>query len=63
MQNERVEILLVEDNPADAELARNVLQCVSNSSRIQVVRDGEAALDFLVRRISTPMRSRAGPNE
>ena len=47
MQNERVEILLVEDNPAASELARNVLHCVSNSSRIQVVRDGEAALDFL----------------
>ncbi len=47
MKDERVEVLLVEDNAADAELARHVLHCVSKSSRIHVVRDGEAALDFL----------------
>ena len=42
-----IEILLVEDNPADVELTLHALRqnCVAN--RIHVARDGEEALDFI----------------
>ena len=42
-----IEILLVEDNPADVELTLHALRHDKLSNRIQVVRDGEEALDFL----------------
>lgn len=45
--NEPVEILLVEDNPNDVELALHALRKNKVSNRIQVVRDGEEALDFI----------------
>ena len=45
--NEAVEILLVEDNPNDVELALHALKKNKVSNRIQVVRDGEEALDFI----------------
>ena len=44
---EAVEILLVEDNPADIELTLLALQQHKLANRIHVVRDGEEALDFL----------------
>ena len=40
-----VDILFVEDNPRDAELALKALAGMTNS--VEVVRDGQAALDFL----------------
>jgi len=42
-----IEILLVEDNPADVELTLHALRHDKLGNRIQVVRDGEEALDFL----------------
>ena len=42
-----VEILLVEDNPSDAELAIHALRKSKLANQIQVVRDGKEALDFL----------------
>ncbi len=42
-----VEILLVEDNPADVELTLHALRQNKLANRIQVARDGEEALDFL----------------
>jgi two-component system response regulator len=42
-----VEILLVEDNPTDAELALHALQRQKLVNRIHLVRDGAEALDFL----------------
>lgn len=42
-----VELLLVEDNPQDLELALRALQKANLANRIQVARDGEEALDFL----------------
>jgi CheY-like chemotaxis protein len=42
-----VEILLVEDNPKDVELTLHALRKENLSNSIQVVRDGEEALDFL----------------
>ena len=45
--NTTVEILLVEDNPQDLELALRALQKAKVSNHIQVVRDGAEALDFI----------------
>jgi CheY-like chemotaxis protein len=45
--NEPVEILLVEDNPADLELTMHALSRHHLANKIYAVRDGEEALDFL----------------
>jgi two-component system, response regulator len=45
--NAIVEVLLVEDNPADAELALHALRRQRVANHIQWVQDGAAALDFL----------------
>lgn len=50
MARDEVEILLVEDDPADVELTLHALQSEHLANRIQVVRDGEEALDFIFRR-------------
>jgi two-component system, response regulator len=42
-----VEVLLVEDNSSDAELTLHALQKGKLAAQIQLVRDGEEALDFL----------------
>lgn len=42
-----VEILLVEDNPNDVELALHALKQSHIANRIHVVRDGAEALDFM----------------
>ncbi len=47
MPTEPVEILLVEDNPADLELTLHAMRQNHISNRIQVARDGEQALDYL----------------
>lgn len=47
MQREEIEILLVEDNPSDLELALHALRHNRVANRIHVARDGEEALDFL----------------
>ncbi len=45
-----IEILLVEDNIGDIELAKEAFQDADIQSRISMVRDGEEALDFLYQR-------------
>lgn len=50
MHHRPVEILLVEDSPADARLTRTVLLEGSVPKSIHVVSDGAQALDFLRRR-------------
>jgi two-component system, response regulator len=45
-----VNILLVEDNPDDAELALRALRKHNLANRVEWVKDGAAALDFLFRR-------------
>lgn len=45
-----VDILLVEDNPNDAELAIHALKKKNLANRLVWVKDGEAALDFLFHR-------------
>src|SRR4051794_8071477 len=47
MARQDTEILLVEDDPADVELALFALRKCSLATTIEVVRDGEEALDFL----------------
>jgi CheY-like chemotaxis protein len=45
--NSSVEILLVEDNPADVELTLHALHHNKIANQIHVARDGEEALDFV----------------
>ena len=47
MSPDEVEILLVEDNPDDVELAVHALRRENLANRIEIARDGEEALDFL----------------
>ena len=48
--NAEVEILLVEDNPNDAELALRALKKNNLANNVVVVGDGEEALDFVFAR-------------
>ena len=47
MSFQEVEILLVEDNPADAELTIRALKAKNLANRLHLVRDGAEALEFL----------------
>ena len=47
MPENAIEILLVEDNPDDVELTLRALKKQNISNRIEVVRDGAEALDFI----------------
>jgi CheY-like chemotaxis protein len=47
MTRQDIEILLVEDNPDDIELTLHALRQEKVANHIEVVRDGEEALDFL----------------
>jgi CheY-like chemotaxis protein len=46
-ESQEVEILLVEDNPDDLEMALHALQKMNLANHIYVARDGVEALDFL----------------
>ena len=61
MGQEQVEILLVEDNPDDIELALHALHRGSLANHVEVARDGEEALDFLFCRGRYAHRSAAHP--
>jgi two-component system response regulator len=47
MTEEALELLLVEDNPSDAELTLHVLKKYNLANRIKHLRDGAEALQFL----------------
>src|SRR5580698_7151407 len=47
MTTDTAEILLVEDDPQDVELTLRAFRSENVESRIEVVRDGEEALDYL----------------
>ena len=59
--NKSVEILLVEDNPTDAELALRALKKHNLANNVEWVKDGAAALDFLFRRGDYALRKNATP--
>jgi two-component system response regulator len=46
---DNVEILLVEDNPADAEMTLRALRRNNLANKVHWVKDGEQALDFMFR--------------
>ena len=47
MEDEEIEILLVEDNPGDAELALRALKKQNLANKVILLTDGAEALDFL----------------
>jgi len=47
VSEKEIEILLVEDNPDDVELALHALRQEKLANRLEVAHDGEEALDFL----------------
>src|SRR5437899_1386793 len=47
MNQQEVEILLVEDDPADVELTLHSLRNNHLANRVEIARDGEEALDFV----------------
>jgi len=47
MKMNEVEILLVEDNPTDVELTLRALKKNNLANKLQVVGDGEEALNFI----------------
>ncbi len=60
--SEPVQILLVEDNPNDVELALHAFKKHRLSNRVHVARDGEEALDYLFCRGEWAERDRStGP--
>lgn len=47
MREEKTEIVLVEDNPTDAELTLHALKKSNLANNVKVLRDGEEALEYL----------------
>ncbi len=43
-------ILLIEDNPADQEMTRRALKHANSAIELEIVDDGEQAIDYLLRR-------------
>lgn len=50
VSNDEIEILLVEDNPGDVRLTQEMLKEARVANHLEVVTDGEQALDFLFQR-------------
>jgi CheY-like chemotaxis protein len=46
----QIEILLAEDNPRDAEMTLRALRSINLGNKVHWVKDGEEALDFLLRK-------------
>lgn len=61
MRQEQVEILLVEDDSYDVELALHALRREGLANHVEVARDGEEALDFLFCRGTFAHRSMGQP--
>jgi CheY-like chemotaxis protein len=59
--NEPVEILLVEDNPADAEMTLRALRRNNLANKVHWVKDGEQALEFMFRTGNFTGRDPAAP--
>lgn len=50
MNNDKIDVLLVEDNPHDAEMTIRALAKVKLANKLHHVKDGVAALDFIFAR-------------
>ncbi|MEJ2657544.1 MAG: response regulator [Desulfobacterales bacterium] len=50
MVYEPLDILLVEDEPAHAELTKRAIRKAGNANRVRIVSDGEEAFDYLYHR-------------
>lgn len=61
MIEQPVEILLVEDNPADEELTLYALKAQNLANNIEVVRDGAEALEFIFRTGAYANRADSSP--
>ena len=61
MSDQQVEVLLVEDNPRDAELTMRALSKRHLANHVVRVTDGQAALDFLFREGPYTQRGDAHP--
>jgi two-component system response regulator len=61
MNRDAPEVLLVEDDPQDVELTLRAFRNANVVRRIEVVRDGEEALDYLFRRGNYKDRSSGPP--
>jgi len=61
VSEKEIEILLVEDNPDDVELALHALRQEKLANRVEVAQDGEEALDFLFCRGAHKNRSFENP--
>lgn len=60
-QFDQVDILLVEDNPVDAELTMRGLKDQKLANGITWVKDGDEALDYVFKRGAYAARSGSGP--
>jgi len=47
MREEKTEIVLIEDNPTDAELTLHALKKSNLANNVKVLRDGEEAIEYL----------------
>ena len=47
MNEGKIEIVFIEDNPADVELTLNALKKKNLANRVKVITDGEEAIDYL----------------
>src|ERR1700724_902414 len=56
MNNGKVQVLLVEDNPADVELVEEALAEAALDCGLSVVRDGRQAIDFIEHIEAEPAR-------
>ena|SRR5436190_12611447 len=60
-QNDRKRVLLVENDPHDAELTLGALRADGTAAQVDLVNDGEEALDYLYRRNGYKSRVEANP--
>jgi CheY-like chemotaxis protein len=61
MNDSPIELLLVEDNPADQELTLHVLKRHNLANRVKIARDGAEALEFLFGSESEPRTEETVP--
>jgi len=51
MDGQTIEIILIEDNPADIELTLSALNEYNLANKVQVLNDGAAALDYIMNNV------------